>query len=65
MNTHPYEYTYVHHIFMSTSKRLSRLDLEIYEVGHQERLISLALQIKVTLPVMKLQWTSLSLTTNL
>jgi hypothetical protein len=38
MNTHPYQYTYVHFIPMSTSERLSRLDIEIYEVGHQERL---------------------------
>jgi hypothetical protein len=30
MNTHPTS--------MSISERLSRLDLEIYEVGHQERL---------------------------
>jgi hypothetical protein len=29
---------YVHHISMSTSEKLSRLDIEIYKVGHQERL---------------------------
>jgi 5-formaminoimidazole-4-carboxamide-1-beta-D-ribofuranosyl 5'-monophosphate synthetase len=38
MSTHPYKYTYTHHIPMSTSERLKRLDLEIHEVGHQERL---------------------------
>jgi hypothetical protein len=37
-STHPYEYTHAHHIPMSTSKRLSRLDLKIHEVGHQERI---------------------------
>jgi hypothetical protein len=35
---HSYEYTHTHHIFMINSERLSRLDLEIYEIGHQERL---------------------------
>jgi hypothetical protein len=29
---------YAHPIFMNIFKRLSRFDLEIYEVGHQERL---------------------------
>jgi hypothetical protein len=38
MSTHLYEHTYAHPTNMSTSKRLSRLDLEIHEVGHQERL---------------------------
>jgi hypothetical protein len=38
MSTHPYEHTHAHPTSMSTSERLSRLDLEIYEVGHQERL---------------------------
>jgi hypothetical protein len=38
MSTHLYEHTYVHPSSMSTSERLSRLDLEIYEVGHQERI---------------------------
>jgi hypothetical protein len=38
MSTHQYEYTHVHPTPISTSKRLSRLDLEIHEVGHQERL---------------------------
>jgi hypothetical protein len=33
MNTH------AHYILMDTSERLSRLDLEIYKVDHQERLI--------------------------
>jgi hypothetical protein len=38
MITHPYTHTHAHPILMSTSERLSRLDLEIHEVGHQERL---------------------------
>jgi hypothetical protein len=29
---------HAHPTLMSTFKRLSRLDLEIYEVGHQERI---------------------------
>jgi hypothetical protein len=29
---------YVHPILMCTFERLSRLDLEIHEVGHQQRL---------------------------
>jgi hypothetical protein len=36
MSTYSYEHT--HTISMSTSKRLSWLDIEIHEVGHQERL---------------------------
>jgi hypothetical protein len=32
------EYINVHTIFMSTSEKLNRLDFEIHEVGHQERL---------------------------
>jgi hypothetical protein len=35
-NTH--QYMYAHTTPMNTSKRLSRFDLEIYKVGHQERL---------------------------
>jgi hypothetical protein len=38
MSTHRYEHTHAHPTPMSTSERLSRLDLEIHEVGHQERL---------------------------
>jgi hypothetical protein len=38
MSTHPYEHTHTHHIPMSNSERLSQPDLEIHEVGHQERL---------------------------
>jgi hypothetical protein len=34
MNTHHYKHTYAHSIFTSTSEKLSRLDLEIHEVGH-------------------------------
>jgi hypothetical protein len=34
-----YEHTYLHSTPMSTSERLSWLDFEIHEVGHQERLI--------------------------
>jgi predicted patatin/cPLA2 family phospholipase len=41
-NTYSYirmrEYINVHTIFMSTSEKLNRLDFEIHEVGHQERL---------------------------
>jgi hypothetical protein len=36
MSIHPYEYTHAHHIPMSTFERLSRFDLKIHEVGHQE-----------------------------
>jgi hypothetical protein len=36
MGTHPYEYTHVYSTPMSTFERLSRLDLKIHEVGHQE-----------------------------
>jgi hypothetical protein len=36
MITHSYEHTHIHLTLMSTSERLSRLDLEIHEVGHQE-----------------------------
>jgi hypothetical protein len=38
MITHSYEHTYVHRIPMSTYEKLSRFDLEIHKVGHQERL---------------------------
>jgi hypothetical protein len=38
MTTHLYEYMYAHSTPKNTSERLSRLDLEIHEVGHQERL---------------------------
>jgi hypothetical protein len=38
MSTHLYEHTHVYPAPMSISERLSRLDLEIHEVGHQERL---------------------------
>jgi hypothetical protein len=38
MSTYSYEYMHTHSTLMSTSERLSRLDLEIYEVGHQERI---------------------------
>jgi hypothetical protein len=34
MNTYPYEHTHVHPTPITTSERLSRIDLEIYEVGH-------------------------------
>jgi hypothetical protein len=39
MNTHLYKHIHVYSTSMSTSERLSRLDLKIYEVDHQERLI--------------------------
>jgi hypothetical protein len=38
MTIHPYEYTHAHHTLMSIFERLSWLNLEIHEVGHQERL---------------------------
>jgi hypothetical protein len=38
MSIHPYEHTHTHLISMSTSERLSRLDLEIHEVSHPEHL---------------------------
>jgi chromatin remodeling complex protein RSC6 len=38
-STHLYEYIHAHPISMSTSKKLSRLDIEIHEVGHQECII--------------------------
>jgi hypothetical protein len=38
MSTHSYEHTHAHHIPMSTSEKLSRVDLEIHKVDHQERL---------------------------
>jgi hypothetical protein len=38
MSTHHYEHMHIHHTPMSNSGRLSRLDLEIHEVGHQKRL---------------------------
>jgi hypothetical protein len=38
MSTHHYEHTHAHPTHMNTFERLSRLDLEIHEVGHQERL---------------------------
>jgi hypothetical protein len=38
MSTQPYEYTHAHPTSMNTSERLSQFNLEIYEVGHQERL---------------------------
>jgi hypothetical protein len=34
----PYEHSYAHFTYMSTFERLSRLDLKIHEVNHQERL---------------------------
>jgi hypothetical protein len=36
MITHPYEHIYAHPIPMRIFKRLSRFDLKIHEVGHQE-----------------------------
>jgi hypothetical protein len=38
MSTHPYEDTYAHLTSISIFERLSRIDLEIHEVDHQERL---------------------------
>jgi hypothetical protein len=36
MSTHLYEYTHTHHTLMSTSRRLSRFDLEIHKIDHQK-----------------------------
>jgi hypothetical protein len=36
MNNHPYKHTYAHYTSISTSERLSQLDLKIHEVSHQE-----------------------------
>jgi hypothetical protein len=38
MNTYLYEHMYAHPIIMSISERLSRLNLEIHKIGHEERL---------------------------
>jgi hypothetical protein len=38
MSNRLYEYMYIHPITMSTFERLSRLDFETHEVGHQERI---------------------------
>jgi hypothetical protein len=37
MIIHFYKHTHIHFILMSNYKKLNRLDLNIYEVGHQER----------------------------
>jgi hypothetical protein len=39
MSTYSYEYTHAQPTSMSASERLSRLDLKIHEVGHQERIV--------------------------
>jgi hypothetical protein len=38
MSNYPYEHTHAHPISISTSERLSQLDLEVHEVSHKERL---------------------------
>jgi hypothetical protein len=38
MSTHSYEHTHAHLTSMSSSERLTQLDLEIHEVGYQERI---------------------------
>jgi hypothetical protein len=38
MSTHLYEHIHAHSIPMSTSERLSRLDLEIYKIDYQEHI---------------------------
>jgi hypothetical protein len=38
MITYIYKYMHAYLIYMNTSERLSRFNLKIYEVGHQERL---------------------------
>jgi hypothetical protein len=40
MNIHFYEHAHAHPTPMSTSERLSRLDLEIHKVSHKERSLS-------------------------
>jgi hypothetical protein len=37
MTTQLYEHTHAHFTHMSTPDKVSRLDLEIHEVGHQQR----------------------------
>jgi hypothetical protein len=39
MCTYLYKYIHAHTTLMNIFERLSRLDLEIHEVGYQERLI--------------------------
>jgi hypothetical protein len=39
MSIHFYKHMHVHPISMNISERLSQLDLEIYEVGHQECIV--------------------------
>jgi hypothetical protein len=38
MNIYPYKYTYAHSSPINIFERLNRFNLQIYEVGHQERL---------------------------
>jgi hypothetical protein len=38
MSTYPYEHIHTYSILMNIFERLSRFDLEIHKVGHQERL---------------------------
>jgi hypothetical protein len=38
MSTYSYKYMYVYSTSISTFERLSRLDLKIHEVSHQERI---------------------------
>jgi hypothetical protein len=39
MKTHSYKYIHIHHTYMNTSEKLSRLYLKIYKVSHQEHLV--------------------------
>jgi hypothetical protein len=39
MNTHSYEHTHAHLIYINAFERLSRFDLVIHEFSHQERLV--------------------------
>jgi hypothetical protein len=41
MGTHPYKYMHRHPIHMSTSKRMDRLDFEIYKIGQNNILLSM------------------------
>jgi hypothetical protein len=40
-STHPYKYMHGHPIHMSTSKRMDRLDFEIYKIGQNNILLSM------------------------
>jgi hypothetical protein len=39
MITHPYEHTHAHTTLINIFEKLNRFDLEIHEIGQQERLV--------------------------